>query len=27
MLENMPKLSVLPVPNHFQYAAGFLSTY
>jgi len=27
MAENMPKLSTLPVPNHFQYAPSFIGTY
>jgi len=26
MLENMPKPSMLPVPNHFQYVPSVLDT-
>ena len=27
MPENMPKPSMLPAPNHFQYASSFIGTY
>ena len=27
MPENMSKSSVLPLPNHFQYAPSFIGTY